>query len=113
VRRLSAQIELEQSFGQRDDAGWEARLTDLVRDRGFSRTRKGSGYKFGKDVTRTECSPRGMRCLRELQTFKRDADADLAAVLQRNSPAPPSGIRRSRSRPARSISRTCLRGRAT
>ena len=50
VRRLSRQIELEQSFGQRDLDGWEARLVDLTRDRGFSRTRKGSGYKFSKDV---------------------------------------------------------------
>src|SRR5262245_49339533 len=48
VRRLSRQIRLEQSFGQRDLDGWEARLVDLTRDRGFSRTRKGSGYKFGK-----------------------------------------------------------------
>src|SRR5207247_10102184 len=54
VRRLSRQIRLEQSFGQRDLDGWEARLVDLTRDRGFSRTRKGSGYKFGKTVTRTE-----------------------------------------------------------
>ena len=48
VRRLSRQIRLEQSFGRRDLDGWEARLVDLVRDRGFSRTRKGSGYKYGK-----------------------------------------------------------------
>ena len=44
VRRLSRQIRLEESFGRRDYDGWEARLVDLVRDRGFSRTRKGSGY---------------------------------------------------------------------
>ena len=45
VRRLSRQIRLEESFGQRDLDGWEARLVDLTRDRGFSRTRKGSGYR--------------------------------------------------------------------
>src|SRR5207237_7918206 len=50
VRRLSRQIRLEQSFGQVDLDGWEARLVDLTRDRGVSRTRKGSGYKYGKDV---------------------------------------------------------------
>src|SRR6185437_3905845 len=54
VRRLSRQIRLEQSFGQIDLDGWEARLVDLTRDRGFSRTRKGSGYKYGKDVNRTD-----------------------------------------------------------
>src|SRR5262245_347715 len=48
VRRLSRQIQLEQQFGFADLDGWEARLVDLVRDRGFSRTRKGSGYKYGK-----------------------------------------------------------------
>ena len=82
VRRLSTQIELEQSFGQRDDAGWEARLTDLVRDRGFSRTRKGSGYRFGKDVTRHDVLAARDVLFGDLQTFKRDADADLAACLQ-------------------------------
>ncbi len=44
-RRLSHQIALEQSFGQRDLDGWEARLIDLSRDRKFSRVRKGSGYR--------------------------------------------------------------------
>jgi ATP-dependent exoDNAse (exonuclease V) beta subunit len=48
VRRLSRQIQLEQQFGHIDLDGWEARLVDLVRDRGFSRTRKGSGYKYGR-----------------------------------------------------------------
>src|SRR5438552_2592371 len=54
VRRTSRQIQLEESFGEIDLDGWEARLVDLTRDRGFSRTRKGSGYKYGKDVTRTD-----------------------------------------------------------
>jgi ATP-dependent exoDNAse (exonuclease V) beta subunit len=100
VRRLSRQIRLEQSFGQRDYAGWEARLIDLTRDRGFSRTRKGSGYKYGglgaaaagspaaaatggRDVTRTEVLAARDRLYTNLQQFKEDADADLAALLQR------------------------------
>jgi len=82
VRRLSRQIQLEQSFGRRDDDGWESRLVDLVRDRGLSRTRKGSGYKFGKDVTRTEVLAERDRFFAELQQFRKDADADLAACLQ-------------------------------
>jgi ATP-dependent helicase/nuclease subunit A len=87
VRRLSRQIQLEQSFGQRDLDGWEARLVDLTRDRGFSRTRKGSGYKYGKDttgkdVTRTEVLTTRDALYTELQQFKQDADADLAACLQ-------------------------------
>ncbi|PYR58674.1 MAG: ATP-dependent deoxyribonuclease subunit A [Acidobacteria bacterium] len=82
ARRLSRQIRLEQSFGQRDLDAWEARLVDLTRDRGFSRTRKGSGYKFSKDVTRTEVLSARDALFADLQQFKRDADADLAACLQ-------------------------------
>jgi ATP-dependent helicase/nuclease subunit A len=82
VRRLSRQIELESSFGQIDHDGWEARLVDLVRDRGLSRTRKGSGYKFGKDVNRSDVLTARDALFLELQQFKKDADADLAACLQ-------------------------------
>jgi ATP-dependent helicase/nuclease subunit A len=82
VRRLSRQISLEESFGGRDYDGWEARLVDLVRDRGFSRTRKGSGYKYGKDVTRTEVLAGREALFADLQQFRKTADADLAACLQ-------------------------------
>src|SRR4051794_289888 len=82
VRRLSRQIELEQSFGQRDLDGWEARLVDLTRDRGFSRTRKGSGYKFSKEASRTEVLSARDALFNDLLQFRKDADADLAACLQ-------------------------------
>src|SRR5947209_14140759 len=82
VRRLSRQIRLEQSFGQRDLDAWEARLVDLTRDRGFSRTRKGSGYKYGKDVTRSDVLAARDTLCTALQQFRKDADADLAACLQ-------------------------------
>jgi ATP-dependent helicase/nuclease subunit A len=82
VRRLSRQIQLEQSFGQRDLDGWEARLVDLPRDRGFSRTRKGSGFKFSKSVNRTDVLAARDALLNDLQQFRKDADADLAACLQ-------------------------------
>src|SRR5206468_235592 len=82
VRRLSRQIELEQSFGGRDLDGWEARLVDLTRDRGFSRTRKGSGYKFSKATSRTEVLAARDALFSALQQFRKEADADLAATLQ-------------------------------
>jgi ATP-dependent helicase/nuclease subunit A len=82
VRRLSRQIELEQSFGQRDLDGWEARLIDLTRDRGFSRTRKGSGYKFSKAASRTDVLAARDALFTDFQRFRKDADADLAACLQ-------------------------------
>src|SRR5262245_38167688 len=81
VRRLSRQIQLEQQFGFADHDGWEARLVDLVRDRGFSRTRKGSGYKYG-NVTRTEVLGARDALFADLQQVRKDADADLAAALQ-------------------------------
>jgi ATP-dependent exoDNAse (exonuclease V) beta subunit len=94
VRRLSHQIALEQQFKEPDLDGWEARLVDLVRDRGFSKTRKGSGARYGtmKDahdgraagsqITRTEVLAARDALFGDLQLFKRDADADLAAALQ-------------------------------
>jgi ATP-dependent exoDNAse (exonuclease V) beta subunit len=83
VRRLSRQIALEESFGQNNLDGWESRLVDLVRDRGLSRTRKGSGYKYSKTALRTEVLAARDTLFAELQQFKKDADADLAACLQR------------------------------
>src|SRR5436309_1893889 len=82
VRRLSRQIGLEQSFGQRDLDGWEARLVDLMRDWGFSHTRKGSGYKFGKDVLRATVLAARDALFARLHEFRQRADADLAACLQ-------------------------------
>jgi ATP-dependent exoDNAse (exonuclease V) beta subunit len=81
LRRLSAQIRLEESFGHYDLDGWEARLIDLVRERGFARTRKGSGYKYGKDVARVDVVKARDALFADAQQFKRDADADLAAAL--------------------------------
>jgi ATP-dependent exoDNAse (exonuclease V) beta subunit len=82
VRRLSRQIRLEASFGQRNLEAWEARLIDLGRDRGITRTRKGSGARFGKDVSRTEVLAARDTLYGALLQFRRDADADLAAALQ-------------------------------
>ena len=82
VRRLSRHVRLEQSFGQRDLDGWESRLVDLSRDRGLTRTRKGSGHRFGKDVSRTEVLAARDALFANLQQFRKEADADLAACLQ-------------------------------
>jgi ATP-dependent exoDNAse (exonuclease V) beta subunit len=82
VRRLSRQIQLEQSFGRRDLDGWEARLIDLPRDRGFSRARRGSGYKFSKDANRGDVLSARDTLFNDLQQFRKMADADLAACLQ-------------------------------
>ena len=92
ARHPGRQIRLETSFeapsrpGRRDLDGWEGRLVDLVKERGLSRTRKGSGFKFGPNVTRTEVLAARDALFAELQQFKRDADADLAAYLKRITP---------------------------
>src|SRR4029077_6434816 len=52
-------------------------------DRGFSRTRKGSGYKFGKDLSRSDVLVARDELFAALQQFRKEADADLAACLQR------------------------------
>jgi ATP-dependent exoDNAse (exonuclease V) beta subunit len=82
VRQLSRRLRLEASIGQRDDDGWEARLVDLGRERGLARTRKGSGARFGRDVSRNEVLAARDRLFEALQQFRKDADADLAACLQ-------------------------------
>jgi ATP-dependent exoDNAse (exonuclease V) beta subunit len=82
VRRLSQQIKLEQSFGHEDLDGWESRLVDLTRDRGLSRTRKGSGAKYSRDISRTDVLAARDSLYANLLDFRRRADADLAAALQ-------------------------------
>jgi ATP-dependent helicase/nuclease subunit A len=82
IRRLSRQIGLEQSFGREDYDGWEARLVDLARDRNLTYGRKGSGYRFGSRVTRTDVLSARDALLADLRQFRQRADADLAASLQ-------------------------------
>src|SRR5206468_9479552 len=87
VRRLSRQIRLEQSLGQRDLDGWEARLVDLAHDHGLAKTRKGYGARYGA-ATRTQVLAARDAFHAELLQFRADADADLAALLQQEL-APP------------------------
>src|SRR5262249_55348924 len=54
ARRLSEQIRLEQSIGRRDLDGWESRLIDLTRDRGFGRASRGGGHKYNAQASRTD-----------------------------------------------------------
>src|SRR5206468_9381355 len=81
------QIQLEQSLGQRDLDGWEARLVDLAHDPGLAKTRKGYGARYGAR-SRTEVLAARETFYAGLMQFRADADADLAAVLQQEL-APP------------------------
>jgi ATP-dependent exoDNAse (exonuclease V) beta subunit len=66
-----------------DYDGWEARLVDLSRDRNFARARhgRGPGYKTGVPRARVVEALDALR--QQLDQFRMEADADLAALLQR------------------------------
>jgi ATP-dependent helicase/nuclease subunit A len=86
VRRLSDEIALQQQFGDAgppDFDGWEAGLVDLSRDRVLGNVRHGRGAIY-KDGVRRDTVLNTVEELRSrLDRFRMDADADLAALLQR------------------------------
>jgi ATP-dependent exoDNAse (exonuclease V) beta subunit len=87
ARRLSDEIALQQAFGDRGEArdhdGWEAGLVDLSRDRVLANTKHGRGATYRDGVARAQVLT-AMEDLRgRLDRFRMDADADLAALLQR------------------------------
>src|SRR5438093_449499 len=88
ARHLSAEIALQQESRLKaeettDYDGWEARLVDLSRDRNFSKSRhgRGPGYKQGTTRARVVEALDALRV--SLEQFRLNADADLAAALQR------------------------------
>jgi len=86
ARRLSDEIGLQQEFGDTgapDSDGWEAGLVDLSRDRVLGNVRHGRGAMY-KDGLRRDALLSAVEELRSrLDQFRMDADADLAALLQR------------------------------
>jgi len=86
VRRLSDEIGLQQEFGDAgppDDDGWEAGLVDLSRDRVLANVRHGRGALYKEGVLRSAVLDGVERLRSRLDRFRMDADADLAALLQR------------------------------
>jgi ATP-dependent exoDNAse (exonuclease V) beta subunit len=87
VRRLSDEIALQQEFGERttalDHDGWEAGLVDLSKDRVLANAKHGRGSSYRDGIARDRVT-RAMDDLKSLlDRFRMDADADLAACLQR------------------------------
>jgi ATP-dependent exoDNAse (exonuclease V) beta subunit len=82
VRHLSHEIGVQQSFGESDPDGWEARLVDLSRDRNFSKAHHGRGPGYRQGVTRAAVIAALDAMRAGLDQFRMDADADLAAALQ-------------------------------
>ena len=80
ARRTSEELRLIVSVG--DDDAAEAVLVDLCRDRDFRRARKGMGASFARGVARADVHAAHQALLQQLDLFKADADADLAALLR-------------------------------
>ena len=86
IRRLSDEITLQQSSGEDDHDydGWEAALVDLSRDRILANAKTGRGASYANGVTRDRVLQARVALKTRLDQFRMDADADLAALLQRD-----------------------------
>jgi ATP-dependent exoDNAse (exonuclease V) beta subunit len=83
ARHLSQEIQVSQHADETADYdGWEARLVDLSRDRNFSKARHGRGPGYKPGVTRARVLEALDALRTQLDRFRLDADADLAALLQ-------------------------------
>jgi ATP-dependent helicase/nuclease subunit A len=80
ARRASDELRL--ILAAEDDDAAEAVLVDLCRERDFRRARKGMGTAFGRGIARADVHGAHQALLQELDTFKADADADVAALLR-------------------------------
>jgi ATP-dependent exoDNAse (exonuclease V) beta subunit len=86
ARRLSAEIALQQTFGDAAGTtvydGWEARLVDLSRDRVLANAKHGRGSSYREGVARERVIGALEDLRGRLDRLRMDADADLAALLQ-------------------------------
>jgi ATP-dependent helicase/nuclease subunit A len=82
LRRLSDDVRTRERVGPRDQDGLEAALVDLLRERNFTRPRQGNPRNYRGEVTRDDVLAAHAELLRGLQDFAREADADLAALVQ-------------------------------
>jgi ATP-dependent exoDNAse (exonuclease V) beta subunit len=82
LRRLSADIGTRERVAPRDHDGLEAALIDLLRERTFRRPRRGNTRNYRGGVTRDEIFAAHGELVSALEAFAREADADLAALVQ-------------------------------
>jgi ATP-dependent helicase/nuclease subunit A len=80
ARRAGDELRLIMAAG--DDDAAEAVLVDLCRERDFRRARKGMGTSFARGLARADVQAAHQALLLQLDMFKADADADLAALLR-------------------------------
>jgi ATP-dependent exoDNAse (exonuclease V) beta subunit len=88
VRRLSDEIALQRSAGEAEGTadydGWEAALVSLSRDRTFANAKTGRGAAFAQGIPRDRVLQARAALKTRLDQFRMAADADLAALLQRD-----------------------------
>jgi ATP-dependent exoDNAse (exonuclease V) beta subunit len=82
LRRLSEDIGTRERVAPRDHDGLEAALIDLLRERSFARPRRGQERNYRRGVKRDDIVAAHADLLAALETFAREADADLAALIQ-------------------------------
>jgi ATP-dependent exoDNAse (exonuclease V) beta subunit len=82
VRQLSQDVDTRERVAPRDQDRLEAELVELLRDPKFMRPRRGDTRNYRGNVTRDEILELHGGLVTALQGFARDADADLAALVQ-------------------------------
>src|SRR5919198_4527327 len=82
LRRLSEDILTREGVAPRDEDGLEAAFVELLRERSFRNPRRGQTRNYRGPATRDEILAAHGELLAELEAFVREADADLAALVQ-------------------------------
>ena len=73
---------------RRDYDGIESQLVELALNRGFGDPRRGAGSRYAADIARADLLQEQRALVDRLREFRRAADADLAALLQRELRTP-------------------------
>jgi ATP-dependent helicase/nuclease subunit A len=82
LRRLADDVRSRERVVTRDYDGLESALIDLLRVRQLTKPRAGSARNYRGGMGRDEIQKRHAELLTALHELKRDADADLAGLLQ-------------------------------
>jgi ATP-dependent exoDNAse (exonuclease V) beta subunit len=84
LRRLSEDVLTRERVAPRDHDGLEAALVDLLHQRSFKSPHKGHPRNYRGSVTRDEVLAAHGELVAALEAFVREADADLAALVQQD-----------------------------
>lgn len=82
ARALADIVSMAEQVRGRDHDGLEGQLIALIADRDFRSPRIGTGKSYGPGVLRDDVRQAHLALCAALESFARDADADLASLLQ-------------------------------